>query len=280
MIYQDTGIKYKAGTVYTLTAAFGMENGNFATGSSMALYNSSLTPIASTTVATNNLTLGAFNNVSLSYTGTGNEGGNGDIIVGFNMPSTTTTTAFFDVDNVSLSAGVVGTPPSITTQPNSVTTNAGSNTALSVVAGGTSPFSYQWYFDTNTAVTGATNASLSLTNVQTSGTYNVVVTSPYGSVTSLAASLTVLPDPPTGLTAAAGVKSIVLSFSAVANAKFYTIYRAKVSGGPYTKISTTSATKYTDLNVVVGTTYYYVVADTDGVNMSANSQQVSATPHN
>jgi len=280
VIYQDTGIKYKAGTVYTLTAAFGMENGNFATGSTMSLYNSSLTPVATTTITTNNLTLGAFNNVSVGYTGTGNEGGNGDIIVGFNVPSTTTSTAFFDFDNVSLTAGVMGIAPSITSQPIAVTTNAGSSVGISVVAGGTAPFSYQWYFDTNTAITGATNATLSLTNVKTSGTYDAVVTSPYGAITSSIATLTVLPNPPTGLTATTGVKSVVLTYSSVANAKFYAIYRAKVSGGPYTKISTTTATKYTDLNVVVGTTYYYVVADTDGVNMSADSPQVSATPLN
>jgi fibronectin type 3 domain-containing protein len=143
---------------------------------------------------------------------------------------------------------------------------------------GSAPLSYQWYSNTNTSIAGATNSTLSISNVQTSGSYDVVVSNSYGSVTSSIVKLTVLPNPPASLTATAGVKSVALTYTAAKNATFYTIYRSKVSGGPYTKIATTASTKYTDLNVVTGTTYYYVVADTDGVNLSGNSTQASATP--
>jgi hypothetical protein len=53
--------------------------------------------------------------------------------------------------------------------------------------------SYQWYFNTNTPLANATNASLILTNLQTTnaGTYSVIVTNTAGSATSLFATLTV-----------------------------------------------------------------------------------------
>jgi hypothetical protein len=108
-IYQDTGVKYQAGIKYSLTAAFGLENGAFDTGSSLALYNSALTSIASNVISSANLTLGTFTNVSVIYTGTGSEGGNGDIVVGFNAPSSAGS-AFFDFDNVRLSVVAAFSP--------------------------------------------------------------------------------------------------------------------------------------------------------------------------
>ncbi len=101
MVYQDTGLKYRDGNTYTLTAAFGLENGNFATGSSMALYNSDLTPVTSTIIKSDDLSLGAFKDVTLRYIATGREGGDGNVIIGFKMPSTSGN-AFFDFDNVRL----------------------------------------------------------------------------------------------------------------------------------------------------------------------------------
>jgi fibronectin type 3 domain-containing protein len=65
----------------------------------------------------------------------------------------------------------------------------------------------------------------------------------------------------------------------VANAKFYTIYRSKVSGGSYTKIATTTTTQYIDRNVIKGITYYYVVESCDGSNLSGYSKQAMAASH-
>jgi hypothetical protein len=95
-------------------------------------------------------------------------------------------------------AGVAGKcggflPPGITVQPASQTTVSGSNVVLSVVASGTGPFSYQWSFN-GTNLPGATNATLTLTNLHPyqSGNYAVTVTTPYGSITSANASVMVL----------------------------------------------------------------------------------------
>ncbi len=104
MIYQDLGAanKYQAGTTYTLTAAFGLERGIFPTGT-LVLCNSALTPIATKTITSAMLNSNAFTSYSVTYTATGSEGGNGDIVVGF---STTGAAAgnSFDVDNVRLTA--------------------------------------------------------------------------------------------------------------------------------------------------------------------------------
>jgi len=70
--------------------------------------------------------------------------------------------------------------------------SVGGNATFSVTATGTAPLTYQWFFG-STAVTDATNATLTLSNVQTNqaGSYSVVITNAHGSVTSSVASLTV-----------------------------------------------------------------------------------------
>lgn len=66
-----------------------------------------------------------------------------------------------------------------------VVTDWGYTNTLSVGAWGTGPLSYQW-FDNGSAITGATNDTLTLTSIQFSnaGLYSVVVSSPLGSVTN------------------------------------------------------------------------------------------------
>jgi hypothetical protein len=94
------------------------------------------------------------------------------------------------------------------------------NALFSVVAGGTPPLRYQWYYDETNLLAGATNESLLLTNVPTSaaGGYSVAVTNVFGGVTSSVVNLTVLVPPaieaqPTNLTAVAGtnVEFLVLA---------------------------------------------------------------------
>ena len=86
----------------------------------------------------------------------------------------------------------VNVPPSITTQPQTHSANAGSTTSLNVVVEGTPPFLYQWHKD-NSPLTGKTNSSLTLADLapSDSGTYFAVVTSPYGMVMSSIAALSV-----------------------------------------------------------------------------------------
>jgi plastocyanin len=83
--------------------------------------------------------------------------------------------------------------PTITQQPASVATNQGATVTFTVVATGTPPLGYQWQFN-NTNLPGATNAVLTLANVQTSqaGSYSVVVGNVAGTTTSSGGELTVL----------------------------------------------------------------------------------------
>jgi uncharacterized protein YdaL len=114
----------------------------------------------------------------------------------------------------------VGGVPIITTQPTNQTVLAGATTTFTVAAIGNQPISYQWFLGTN-AVSGGTNATLTLANVSTNnaGSYAAVVSNPYGATVSAAATLTVetpagIVTPPQSLSVLAGSPA---SFSVVAS---------------------------------------------------------------
>ena len=99
--------------------------------------------------------------------------------------------------NISIYQNVMpfGGAPVITTQPTNQTVTVGGTASFSVTASGTPPFSFLWRFG-GTNISGATNATLNLTNVQASqaGNYTVLVTNLYGSILSSNAVLTVTLD--------------------------------------------------------------------------------------
>src|SRR5579884_3637283 len=92
---------------------------------------------------------------------------------------------------------IVPSAPVITAQPTDIMQIVGFPASFSVAAIGSKPFSYQWAFNT-TNIPGATNATLTLTNIQFSeaGNYAVMVSNSLGSTLSSNAALTVLPAPP------------------------------------------------------------------------------------
>jgi hypothetical protein len=97
-------------------------------------------------------------------------------------------------------------PPMITIQPISQTVIQGTNVTFSVTVSTNSdlPLSYQWYFNAANLLAGATNASLTLENVEPTdaGGYSVVITNLEGSVTSSVATLALTCDvSPSGLVA-------------------------------------------------------------------------------
>ena len=83
---------------------------------------------------------------------------------------------------------------------------------------------------------------------------------------------------PTGVSATAGSAQVVLSWSPAAGATSYYVQSSTNEGGPYTTIATPTTTSYTNTGLTNGTTYYYVISATDGINVSSNSLEVSATP--
>jgi hypothetical protein len=87
-------------------------------------------------------------------------------------------------------------PPTISTQPVSISPNLGASASLSVTAAGGAPYTYQWQKG-GSDVAGATAATLSFATLSSTdaGSYTVVVINAAGSVTSNVAILTVVMTP-------------------------------------------------------------------------------------
>ena len=87
---------------------------------------------------------------------------------------------------------IVDAPPTILVQPGGQAVLRGADVTFRFAAAGTEPLAYQWQWN-GTNIVGATNDTLTLTNVQSAqaGGYEVVVTNVAGSVTSVVAILTV-----------------------------------------------------------------------------------------
>ena len=87
-------------------------------------------------------------------------------------------------------------PPLVIFPPANQNVPVGGSASFAVAASGWRPLSYQWLFRGN-PIADATNTLLSLTNVQFSaaGSYSVIVSNSYGSMTSGSATLTVSVPP-------------------------------------------------------------------------------------
>jgi len=60
------------------------------------------------------------------------------------------------------------------------------------MANGTAPLSYRWFFNATNALASTATRSCSLCDHDNSGGYSVIVTNPYGTITSSVATLTVV----------------------------------------------------------------------------------------
>ena len=91
--------------------------------------------------------------------------------------------------------------PVVVRHPASVGAYSGANAAFTVAAEGAAPLACQWQFN-GINLSGATNFTLTLTNVQltNSGNYQAVVSNPYGFALSLSANLSVTNQSPVILT--------------------------------------------------------------------------------
>jgi hypothetical protein len=101
----------------------------------------------------------------------------------------------------SLSGRVDFIAPAIATQPQSQLAIVGADVGFSVIAAGSAPFDYQWFFN-GQPISAATDYSYSIASVQSNqaGAYTVRVTNSYGSVVSAPATLIVYPQAPTIIT--------------------------------------------------------------------------------
>jgi autotransporter-associated beta strand protein len=86
------------------------------------------------------------------------------------------------------------------------------------------------------------------------------------------------PVAPAGLVAIPGNSQIGLSWLPSTGATSYNLKRGTVSGGPYGVTNSLAGTKYSDLAVANGTTYFYVVSAVNAGGEGNNSPEVLATP--
>jgi hypothetical protein len=109
-----------------------------------------------------------------------NDAGNYSVVITNSVNSITSSIAVLTVN----------LPPFISSQPQSVTTNSGTDVTFTVAAGGTAPLSYFWQFN-GAVIPGATTTAYTRTNVQAAdaGVYLVIVSNVAGTTISDAATL-------------------------------------------------------------------------------------------
>ncbi|MCK4667763.1 lamin tail domain-containing protein, partial [Candidatus Dependentiae bacterium] len=93
-----------------------------------------------------------------------------------------------------------------------------------------------------------------------------------------------VPDPPeipVIISCSGGNQAIFIDWGDITGAEYYNIYRATDEGGPYLVEDTSTTSKFTDSNVINGTTYYYVITTYDSTknpNESDYSDERYAIP--
>jgi hypothetical protein len=227
---------------------------------------------------------------------------NGAAIIGattatYTTPATTTgdngssfTVAVSNMAGVVQSAAAVLTvtpvlvAPTITTQPSDQSVTAGTAATFSVVAGGSTPLTYQWQKG-GTAIPGATAATYTtpVTATGDDGTlFTVVVSNAAGAATSNAARLSVAPAPvapsittqPVSQTIADGATA---TFSVMAAGSAPLSYQWQANG---TAIAGATASTYkTPAETVAadGTLFTVVVTNTAG-SVVSDAAKLSVTP--
>jgi Leucine-rich repeat (LRR) protein len=162
----------------------------------------------------------------------------------------------------------------ITTQPQGLTLGVGANAQFTVSASGIAPLAYQWRFN-GANVVGATNTSLTITNIQPAngGNYTVVASNFLGSATSSVAVLAVLFPP--GITSQplsrTNVAGTAASFSVVATGTPAPGYQWQFNGANIS--GATDATLLVS-NVQAGNAGNYSVVVTNLVGAATSSVAV------
>ncbi|MGA2605718.1 MAG: immunoglobulin domain-containing protein, partial [Verrucomicrobiia bacterium] len=173
--------------------------------------------------------------------------------------------------------------PSIITQPQDQTVSVGDSATFTVEAGGSEPLSYQWYYNTNTLVDGATDSTLTLTNVQPgeAGVYSVVVSNLAGTITSSNATLNVNTNPVAPVFSTEPASQVVLAGStatlmASADGTAPVSYQWYDNGVPVSG-ATSSTLILANVQTSADGSYYVTASNSVGVATS-DAAQLTVTP--
>jgi xyloglucan-specific exo-beta-1,4-glucanase len=183
------------------------------------------------------------------------------------------------------SGGSSSTTPAAPGSPSGLTVTAGDNATTLNWSAVTGAVSYSVYRSTTPGTQGAKLAtSTSTSYVDTSAangtTYYYQVTAGNATGESAASSQSpgvtpaapvAVPVTPTGLNATSGDAQVTLTWTAVAGASSYNIYRSTGPSAAGAKIGSSSATQFTDTTASNGTTYYYAVSAGNAVGEGAVS---------
>ncbi len=167
------------------------------------------------------------------------------------------------------------TAPVITMEPTNETAAVDGTVSFSVTATGGAPLSYQWFLNQSNLLAGATNAVLTLTNVQlaNAGNYSVQVTNLMGSTNSTVASLTVLTFPP-AVTAQPTNQTVqvggMVSFNATVTGTAPLLYQWSVNGLSITGATNTTLT-ITNVQSSQAGNYALSVTNAYGSTVSSNA---------
>jgi len=173
----------------------------------------------------------------------------------------------------------------IASNPTNLTASAGDGQVTLTWNASIGATSYNIYESTTsggpyTKIISTTNTNYTVTGLTNGATYYFVVTavnSTGESGYSNQAGATLIPGAPTNLTATAGNGQVTLTWNAPIGATSYNVYESTTSGGPYTKINSTTNTNYTVTGLTNGATYYFVVTAVNSTGESGYSNQAGVT---
>ena len=181
------------------------------------------------------------------------------------------------------SAGTV-TPPTITTQPVSVTINSGSTATFTVAASGTSP-TLQWYAGnsgvTTNPISGATGTSFTTPALTSTASYWVRASNSAGTVNSATATATVI-TPPTITTQPVSVtinSGSTATFTVAASGTSPTFqWYAGSSGVTTNPVSGATGNSYTTPALTTAANYWVRASNAAGTANSATATATVITP--
>ena len=258
------------------TVTLSNPGGTPVTISSLSLSGSGITVTGLTTPLT--LAAGGYTTFTVSFAPTGAGSVSGGVYLTDNC-----STASFEVPVTGTGVAVAGislSPSSLTFASQGVDTTSSAQ-SVTLTNGGTASLAISSisasgsFAETNNC--GSTVGAGSSCTIEV--TYTPTATGGSSGTLSVADSATGSPQSVT--LAGTGVPEVLLSWNADSGSlNGYNTYRSTVSGGPYTKLTSSpqAPSSYTDLAVQSGNTYYYVVTAVSTSNVeSGYSNQAAAT---